>query len=165
MKILFALLLLAAGVLAQVALGGSAWPHAGERATVPGDTEETTFGKLAEPKMATRTIRIEMSDKMRFSPAALKLRQGETVRFIARNSGKVLHEMVLGTEQDLRKHADLMRRYPGMQHSEAYMLHVKPGKTGSFTWRFTQAGEFRYACLIPGHFEAGMVGSISVAAK
>ena len=165
MKTLFTLLLLAASMFPAVARGDPAERHGNARAARSGDAEETNFGRPADPKEATRTIRIDMSDKMRFSPAVLKLAQGETIRFIVRNSGKGPHEMVLGTEQELEEHAAVMRRFPGMEHDEAHMLRVKPGESRSLTWQFSQAGEFRFGCLIPGHFEAGMVGRISVVAQ
>ena len=165
MRTFFTLLLLAASALPAVALGDPAGRHARGPSVTSGDAAETTFGRPAYPRKATRTIRIEMSDTMRFSPSQLKLEQGDAVRFIVKNSGKVLHEMVLGTEQELREHAALMRKFPGMEHDEAHMVHVRPGRSRSFAWQFTQAGEFRYGCLIPGHFEAGMVGSITVLAK
>jgi uncharacterized cupredoxin-like copper-binding protein len=124
--------------------------------------EATPFGIAADPKRAKRTIRIDMSDAMRFTPAEIAVKRGETVRFVAANKGQVLHEMVLGTMDDLKKHADLMRKHPGMEHDEPHMAHVAPGKTGEIGWRFTHAGTFHFACLIPGHFEAGMVGKVTV---
>lgn len=124
--------------------------------------EEMAFGKAADPAKATRTVRISMADTMRFTPARLTVKRGETVRFVARNDGKVMHEMVLGTRADLEAHAAMMREHPGMEHDEPHMLHVAPGKTGVMGWRFTKAGEFMYGCLIPGHFEAGMVGTLVV---
>ena len=69
--------------------------------------------------------------------------------------------MVLGTPEELKAHAELMRKYPEMEHSDANMAHVKPSASGEILWQFTQPGEFRFACLIPGHFEAGMVGRSS----
>jgi Cu/Ag efflux protein CusF len=101
---------------------------------------------------------------MRFTPAEVHVKQGDTVKFVVRNSGKVLHEMVLGTEEALRKHAELMKRHPGMEHDEPYMAHVKPGGQEELTWTFTRPGTFMYGCLVPGHWEAGMKGSIVVAA-
>jgi uncharacterized cupredoxin-like copper-binding protein len=65
--------------------------------------------------------------------------------------------------EELKQHAALMKKHPGMEHDEAYMAHVRPGKRGEIVWQFTRAGEFYYACLLPGHFEAGMVGKIVVA--
>jgi len=125
-------------------------------------TEEKAFGREGDPKKVSRTVTVDMSDKMRFSPASLTVRQGETVRFVVKNSGKVMHEMVLGTMQELKEHAELMKKHPGMEHDEPYMAHVAPGKTERVVWQFTKPGEFYYGCLIPGHFEAGMMGRINV---
>lgn len=125
-------------------------------------TEEKPFGREGDPKRVTRTMTVEMSDRMRFTPNELTIRQGETVRFRVKNSGKVLHEMVLGTMTELKEHADLMKKHPGMEHDEPYMAHVSAGKSGTMLWQFTKAGEFHFGCLVPGHFEAGMVGRIKV---
>ena len=133
--------------------------RAGKRAI---STEKMAFGSEGHPGKTSRTLHIDMSDKMRFSPAQLTVQRGETVRFIVKNSGKVMHEMVLGTMQALKEHAELMKRHPGMEHDEAYMAHVKPGATEQMVWQFTQSGEFYFGCLIPGHFEAGMMGKIIV---
>jgi len=122
----------------------------------------TAFGVPADPRGAQRTIGIDMSDGMRFAPADIQLRQGEVVRFIAANKGQVLHEMVLGTMDGLKAHAELMKKFPGMERDEPHMAHVAPGKTGEIGWRFTQPGTFHFGCLIPGHFEAGMLGWITV---
>ena len=128
----------------------------------PGKVEETAFGREGDPAKATRTIRVDMSDTMRFTPAVITVKRGETVRLVATNSGHVLHEMVLGTAEELKRHADLMRRFPGMEHDEPHMAHVAPGKSGAIVWQFTRPGEFQFGCLVPGHFEAGMVGKVTV---
>lgn len=130
--------------------------------TGPAANEETVFGRPGDPTKATRTIVVKMSDDMRFSPDHLTIRRGETIRFVVRNDGRVLHELVLGTKPELEKHAELMRRFPEMEHDEPYMAHVDPGRTGEVVWQFTNAGEFYYGCLIPGHYEAGMVGKVLV---
>jgi uncharacterized cupredoxin-like copper-binding protein len=93
------------------------------------------------------------------------VKRGEVVRFVPVNKGQVLHEMVRGTMDDLKKHAAMMRKHPGMHHAEPYMAHVAPGKSGEMGWQFTRAGEFYYACLVPGHFEAGMLGKVTVTAE
>jgi uncharacterized cupredoxin-like copper-binding protein len=124
--------------------------------------EDTLFGREGDPARATRTIRVDMSDAMRFTPADITVKRGETVKLVATNKGQVLHEMVLGTTDELKKHAEMMKKFPGMEHDEPHMAHVKPGKSGEIVWQFTKAGEFRFACLIPGHFEAGMVGRVTV---
>jgi uncharacterized cupredoxin-like copper-binding protein len=125
--------------------------------------EATAFGRPVKASEASRTIVVEMSDAMRFSPAEIRVARGERVRIVVRNSGRVLHEMVLGTREELERHAELMRRFPSMEHDEPYMAHVDPGATGEINWEFTKAGEFLYGCLIPGHFDAGMIGRIIVA--
>ena len=154
---LLAALLAAAGVAAAHSESGRA--HA-PRTSVAG--EEYAFGRAGDPKKATRTVRIDMSDKMRFTPDRLSVRQGETLKFVVRNGGRTMHEMVIGTMKELREHAELMKKHPGMEHEESYMTHVAPGRTETIVWQFTKQGEFHFGCLIPGHFEAGMVGQITV---
>lgn len=124
--------------------------------------EEMPFGIAADPKRATRTIRVVMADTMRFTPSELRIRRGETVRFVVSNKGSVMHEMVLGTMDELKKHAELMKKHPGMEHDEPHMAHVAPGKAGEMGWRFSKAGTFYFGCLVPGHFEAGMLGRVVV---
>jgi uncharacterized cupredoxin-like copper-binding protein len=151
-------------IIASMPLSGNAWAHGDAKKSADRkiSTEEQVFGREGDPKRATRTVQVDMSDKMRFSPAQLTVKRGETVRFVVKNSGKVMHEMVLGTMQDLKAHADMMKKHPGMEHDEPYMAHVKPGATQQMVWQFTKPGEFHYGCLVPGHFEAGMIGKITV---
>jgi uncharacterized cupredoxin-like copper-binding protein len=103
-----------------------------------------------------------MTDNMRFNPSQITVRQGETIRFIAKNDGKIIHEMVIGTMKHLKEHSDLMKKFPRMEHDEPFMAHVAPGKTEEIIWQFTKAGTFDFACLIAGHFDAGMVGKVTV---
>lgn len=124
--------------------------------------EETAFGRAGDPARVNRTIDIEMSDAMRFSPAELTIKLGQTVRFNIRNKGKLLHEMVIGTKKELAEHAEMMRKHPNMQHDEPHMAHVAPSKQETLVWQFTKPGQFHFACLIPGHYEAGMTGTILV---
>lgn len=144
---------------AAAAHGGAS--HASEPAYTP-VAEEKPFGRPADPSRAKRTIAVGMSDAMRFTPDEIRVRRGETVRFVIRNRGRMLHEMVLGTALELKQHAELMRRFPDMEHDEPHMAHVPPGRTVVMGWQFTQPGTYLYGCLIPGHFEAGMVGRIIV---
>src|SRR5262245_22602094 len=136
-----------------------------ERARKSQPVVETAFGRTGDPKNAKRTVRVNMSDRMRFTPGSIEVGQGDTVRFIVQNSGRTMHEMVIGTMQGLKQHAEAMKKHPGMEHDEPFMAHVAPGKTGEIVWQFTKPGEFHYGCLIPGHFEAGMVGRIKVVAR
>ena len=159
----FLIALAVAGFSAQALAHGDA-AH-GKKQARPISTEETAFGREGDPKKVSRTVNVDMNDTMRFTPAELTIKQGETIRFRVKNSGKVMHEMVLGTMDDLKKHAEMMRKHPGMEHEEPYMAHVAPAKTESMVWQFTKAGEFHYGCLVPGHFEAGMIGRVRVVAK
>jgi uncharacterized cupredoxin-like copper-binding protein len=115
-----------------------------------------------EAAKVNRTIEVGMNDNMRFNPANITVKQDETIRFVVRNEGKLKHEMVLGTLKELKEHAALMRKFPEMEHADPNMVSVRPGKTGEMIWQFTNAGTFDFACLQPGHFEAGMVGKIAV---
>ena len=123
---------------------------------------EAAYGKPGDPAKASRTVAIDMSDAMRFTPALITARKGETIRFALSNSGKVRHEMVLGSSRELKEHAAMMRKFPEMEHTDPNRLSVDPGKTGALVWQFTRAGTFEFACLQPGHFEAGMRGKITV---
>ena len=127
-------------------------------------TDEHAFGVEGNPKMASRTIPMSMDDSMHYSQPEIRVKQGQTVTFVISNKGKLLHELVIGTEDELRKHAAVMLKNPTMEHDEPYMAHVKPGTTEKMTWRFTKAGTFLFGCLVAGHFEAGMKGRIVVAA-
>ena len=111
-----------------------------------------------------RTIEITMLDTMRFIPNEITVKQGEIVRLTVKNVGKVMHELVIGTQQELDTHAEMMNKHPGMEHDEPYMAHVSPGKTADIIWNFNRAGQFDFACLLPGHYDAGMVGKITVRA-
>lgn len=127
--------------------------------------EQKEWGIAGDAKAVTRTITVGMSDGMRFTPGQMDIRQGETIRFVIKNAGKMLHEMVIGTKKELDEHAALMLKFPGMEHDEPYMAHVSPGKTDQIIWTFNKAGNFDFACLIAGHYQAGMVGKITVAAR
>lgn len=126
--------------------------------------EQKPWGIAGDAEQVSRTIEIGMSDAMRFTPDRLEVKQGETIRMVHRNDGQVLHEFVLGTQADLDAHAALMAKFPGMQHDEPYMAHVAPGQSGEIIWTFNRAGDFDFACLIAGHYQAGMVGKVRVVA-
>jgi uncharacterized cupredoxin-like copper-binding protein len=151
----------ALAILALASMPGLADTGKGahEHAAVPA---QTAYGVALEPRKAKRALSVDMSDTMRFTPAEVTLRRGETVRFVAANRGKLVHELVLGTMDELERHAKEMAQHPGMQHAELNMLQVAPGRTGELGWHFNRAGTFYYGCLVPGHFEAGMIGRITV---
>jgi uncharacterized cupredoxin-like copper-binding protein len=126
--------------------------------------EQKPWGIAAEAKDARRTITIRMCDDMRFAPNHIDVKLGDTLRLRAENKGKVMHEIVIGTRTELEAHAEMMKKHPNMEHDEPYMAHVSPGQRGDIVWTFNRAGNFEFACLLPGHFEAGMRGTIRVRA-
>lgn len=121
-------------------------------------------GEPGNAAQAARTIDLVMGEpgEFIFTPERIQVKAGETVRFRVRNAGKLVHEFVLGDPAELQAHAKMMREQAGMAHKDPNMLTLDPGKTGELVWKFTKPGEFEYACLVPGHYEAGMAGKVSV---
>lgn len=161
-------LLGAAGLLAiPTLLPATVLAHGANDHGAPRDLvrEQKPWGIGAAPSEASRTIEIRMDDRMRFTPSHIDVREGETVRLRIANRGKLLHELVIGTREELQAHAELMKKHPGMEHDEPYMAHVNAGRRGEITWTFNRPGDFEFACLIPGHFEAGMRGTLRVTPK
>lgn len=150
------------GLAAVLVIVVPARAHTGASKAAAAQAEQKDWGIAGDPKRVARTIEIRMGDNMRFAPERLEVKLGETIRLVALNRGRVMHEIVIGTPQELRTHAEMMRKHPNMEHDEPYMAHVSPGKRGQIVWTFNRAGEFEFACLIPGHFEAGMIGRIVV---
>lgn len=153
-------LALALSLMAAPALAHGPKMHGG--ATAPVIKEQKDWGIAGDAKQVRRTITIDMGDDMRFKPDVIDVREGETVRLAIRNRGKLLHELVIGTPAELDAHAAMMVKFPDMQHDEPYMAHVDPGQRGSIVWTFNRPGEFQFACLIAGHYQAGMVGTVRV---
>lgn len=150
----------------QAGGAGHAGPRTGSHAGTPAtEPEQQPWGIAAKPGQARRTIDIRMTDDMRFTPDRLRVREGEVVQLRVINAGRVMHELVIGTRQALDEHAEMMRKHPNMEHDEPHMAHVAPGRTGTLVWHFNRPGEFDFACLIPGHYQAGMVGRITVVPK
>ena len=123
---------------------------------------EAAIGKPGMASKVTRTVQVDMKDDMRFHVDTFKAKRGETIRFVIKNSGALKHEMVLGTEKDLKDHYEVMKKNPEMEHAEPNMVTLAPGKTGEIIWQFTKAGKVDFACLQPGHYDAGMKGMVHV---
>jgi len=144
------------GMMHGMTHGKAGGGHAGDGGRAHG------VGEPGEPNKVSRTIQVLMSDDMQFTPTKLNAKRGETVRFVVRNTGRIKHEMVIGSMAELKGHAELMRKMPGMEHDEQNMVTLEPGKSAELVWQFTQAGTVDFACLQPGHIEAGMMGKVSV---
>lgn len=131
----------------------------------PGAHADAAIGVPGVAAKVTRTIAVNMTDDMRFTPARITVRRGETIRFKVTNAGKIKHELVLGTRKDLEEHYEAMKKFPEMEHDEENMITLAPAKSGEIVWRFTKSGKVDFACLQPGHYEAGMKGQVIVAAN
>ncbi len=125
--------------------------------------DDEAIGKPGVATATTRSVAINMSDTMRFTPSSFSAKQGETIRFVIKNSGSLKHEFILGTEKELKAHYELMKKNPEMEHSEPNMITLAGGQTGEVIWQFTKAGKIDFACLQPGHYDAGMKGKVMVA--
>jgi len=152
--------LLALSSFALFASGSHEGKH--DEEMVQFDAIENEFGSYEPGMEPTQTIEIKMDDKMRFSPEVITVKKGDVIKFTHENNGKMMHEFVLGTPESLTEHAAMMQKFPGMEHSEPYMNHVAPGKSGEMLWKFSEAGEYAFGCLVPGHYEAGMKGRVIV---
>ncbi len=131
--------------------------HAGEH-----EHDASNIGGPGKATKVSHTIEIDMSDTMRFVPSEATVNQGETIRFVIKNSGQLKHEFVMGTAKELKAHYDLMKKFPNMEHADDNMLSVAPGRTGELIWLFGKAGKVNFACLQPGHFDAGMKGVFEI---
>lgn len=153
-------------ITALAALLGAATAFAagahGEHAGHAMPAASAPIGTPGDAARVTRSIDIDMTDAMRFTPAQVQIKAGETVRFNVRNSGRIRHEMVLGTDADLQAHYAMMMKAPGMRHEEANAISLEGGKSGQIVWKFDRAGTVSFGCLEPGHYTAGMKGAVSV---
>jgi uncharacterized cupredoxin-like copper-binding protein len=133
------------------------------------DEISESVGSPGDPSKVSRTIEITAVEN-RFKPSEINVKQGETIKFVVKNSGKKKHEMMLGTPDEIDKHGKMMKKNPDMEHHDhPNMVTVNPGETGELVWHFTEAGTVSFACPLPGHFKGmnfpGMTGIITVEAK
>jgi uncharacterized cupredoxin-like copper-binding protein len=128
-------------------------------------TAEVAYGRPGDPTKGGRVIQVVMKETdsgMGFEPERIEVSKGEQVQFVLRNGGELDHELVIGTVEANRQHAEAMAADPDMAHEDPDAKRLGPKTSGVLRWQFTQAGTFEYACLIPGHREAGMVGTVVV---
>ena len=127
--------------------------------------EHLSAGEPGDPNKPSRIVKVTMLEdgkRMLFEPAVVEVRTGEQIRFVIYNEGTWNHEFILATKADNRKHAELMKKFPDMEHNDPNAVRLSPFSFGEILWKFTKRGEFEYACLIPGHLEAGMHGEVIV---
>jgi uncharacterized cupredoxin-like copper-binding protein len=133
----------------------------------PGHSHDAGFsaGEPGNPKRPARVVQVVMREgdgKMLFIPDRVEVKRGEQIRFVLRNNGELEHEFVLATAEENLKHAEEMKKHPDMEHDDPNAKRVKPKKRDELIWRFTKRGTFEFGCLIPGHREAGMLGTVVV---
>jgi uncharacterized cupredoxin-like copper-binding protein len=155
----------AAAVFVSIAaLAGPASAGPGAKGHSHG-SEAFSAGEPGNPKKPARIVQVTMREgdgKMMFVPERVEVKRGEQVRFMIRNSGLLDHEFILATTDENLKHAEEMKKNPEMEHDDPNAKRVAPGKSSQIVWKFTKAGQFEFGCLIPGHREAGMTGTIVV---
>ncbi|BCP56102.1 copper tolerance protein [Kaistia sp. 32K] len=141
-----------------VALPSIAWADAGHSSGEP-------YGEPGDSRKPARIVQIvmrEADERMEFVPKNIKIRRGQQIKFVIRNNGEMNHEIVIGTLEGNLKHGAQMAKNPDMEHDDPNMRRLVPKASDSLIWKFTKAGEFDFSCLIPGHREAGMSGTIIV---
>lgn len=148
--------------LLVLAISGSAFSAGSHADQGAHGHDDRAIGRPGLAKRVNRTITVVMDDRMRYTPSHIAVKRGDTVRFVVSNNGQVQHEMSLGTQQDLLEHGEQMKKFPGMAHDEPGKVTLGPGQQGDIVWQFTKARTLYFACLIPGHYEAGMKGVIKV---
>jgi uncharacterized cupredoxin-like copper-binding protein len=153
--------LIAAAILAA---GLAAAPFA--FAPVAAHTGHTfAAGEPGDPAKPFRTIRIEIKDgpgMMAYSPDRIEVRKGEQIKFVLTNTGDLPHEFLLDSLENNAKHKKEMEKNPEMEHDEPNGKRLEPKKSAEILWRFSKAGTYEFACLIPGHYETGMKGVVVV---
>lgn len=148
---------------AVTSISATAW--AGEGPKGHSHDESFSAGEPGDPQKPARAVQVtmgEMDGKMMFMPAKVEVKKGEQVKFVLRNNGELDHEFILATTAENLKHAEAMKKNPDMEHDDPNGKRLAPKKTDEIVWKFTKAGEFEYSCLIPGHREAGMIGTVVV---
>lgn len=150
--------------------------------TWAGEAASFAFGEPAPASKATRNVEVHMKD-IAFEPRALEVKAGETVRFVLINEGKLPHEFNLGDKAMHAEHQKQMiamqgklfsgqMNHEGMDHGQ--MEHgahghdtgntvlVQPGQRAELTWTFRKSAPIEFACNVPGHYQAGMVGPLTI---
>ncbi|MEQ8966112.1 MAG: plastocyanin/azurin family copper-binding protein [Azospirillaceae bacterium] len=150
-----------------VALAAAAF-LAAPAGAAPGHDDGHGHGHDAEPTAAQidRTIEIEASD-MAFTPDAIEVAAGETIRFVVTNTGAVLHEFAVDTPASHEAHRDEMRAMMAdgatmaeMAHDHGSVISLEPGETAELVVTVEDPAAVEIACNLPGHYEAGMHGAI-----
>lgn len=128
------------------------------------DHSSFAFGEPADVADASRTIEVAMMDSFEYEPPSITVDVGETVLFEVTNDGAIPHEFVLGDHDLQVDHEQEMAEMEGgmMMGDEPNAVAVAPGETKELAFTFTEPGQIEYACHEPGHYDAGMIGDLTV---
>lgn len=123
-----------------------------------------SFGEPADSSESDRTVEVAALDPYEFDPQQIEVEAGETITFLITNEGNQDHEFVLGDETYQDEHEGEMSHsdMDMNMNSEENGVEVAPGTTERITWTFPEEGTVLYACHEPGHYDGGMVGTISL---
>ena len=140
------------------------------------------IGEKGDPKNIDRTIEIKMYDNY-YEPNLIKVKKGETIKFIVQNLGEMVHEYNIATKEmhikhqpemqklmehgillvdkiDMVKMKEMSKKDHSLSHSHSNSIMLEPKKTGVIIWKFSKDINLEIACNVPGHYESGMVGKI-----
>ena len=137
-------------------------------------------GKLSD---VSRTIEIKMYDNY-YEPKEIKIKKGETIKFIVHNYGELVHEFNIATKEmhikhqpemmkmveneilladriDKKKMKEMAKKDHSMGHSHSNSVLLEPNQSAELIWKFSTDTNLEAACNVPGHYESGMVANIN----
>jgi plastocyanin len=127
--------------------GGYGTSGTGETSPGPGEA-----GFVAGTPGAPRVVHILALPSLRFSPATVRVQAGETIEFQVTTVGPTVHEFMVGPAAAVA--AD--------EEGTPEIADIAMMETRSLTYTFDGSGPYAFACHAPGHYEAGMTGTIVI---
>lgn len=112
--------------------------------------------------VVSRNVAITLSEQFRFDLETITVGFGETLLLSFQNTGQQTHDWIFGTALEISEYMEMMRLFPDREQNAPQNIQLKPGEEHELVWQFNNPGSFEYACLQPGHYEAGMLGGVSV---
>ena len=141
------------------------------------------IGEKGKSSEVNRTIEIKMYDNY-YEPREIKIKKGETIKFIVHNYGELVHEFNIATKEmhikhqpemmkmveheillpnkiDKNKMKEISKKDHAMGHSHSNSVLLEPNEKAEFYWKFNTNVELEAACNVPGHYEDGMILKIN----
>ncbi len=154
------------GKMTPGAMGQGKMDHGSMGHNMPG-------GMPGDKANVSRTVVIIAKDN-KFNLKKIQVKDGETIRFVIKNKGTLVHEMTIGTPEMQKEHqSEMMKMMDAghlmadkvmgkMDHSHGNSALVEPGKTGEVIWMFHKGAEIEFGCNVPGHYDDGMKGNFVI---